>query len=303
MKKRIISMVLALLFCLGAVSTAFAMEEGDWRVVFGADLTAEERGEVLKLFGLSDAIEQDQARVLTVSISEERFYLNGKVPSDKIGQRSISSIFIRALTPGSGIKVSTHNISYCTAEMYESVLATVGITDAEIVVAAPRSVSGTAALTGIYKAYESMTGSLISDYIKQAGFEELLTTWDLAEVIGSDEATEVIIELKKILDVTQTMGDDEVKECIRTIANDNDVLLTEEQVDQILRLGRTLEGLDVEQIRQRALGLAKAVTGWQKFTGGVKRVIEDIGNFLREVATFLSNVFVDVFMPKAKPAN
>lgn len=295
MKKRILSVVLALLFALGAVSTAFAMDEGDWRVVFGADLTAEERDEVLKLFGLSSTIEQDPARVLTVTISEERFYLDGKVPSDKIGQRSISSIFIRALPEGSGVKVSTHNISYCTAEMYESILATVGITDAEIVVASPRPVSGTAALTGIYKAYESMTGSLISEYIKRAGFEEMLTTWDLAEVIGSDEATEVIIELKKILDVTQTMSDDEVKECIRTIANDNDVVLTEEQVGQILTLGRTLEGLDVEQIRQRALGLANAVSGWQKFADGVSKVFEDIGNFLVGVAEFFANIFNDVF--------
>ncbi|MBR3298239.1 MAG: DUF1002 domain-containing protein [Clostridia bacterium] len=295
MKKRILSAVLAFLFALGAVSAAFAMDEGDWRVVFGADLTAEEREEVLKLFGLSSTIEQDPARVLTVTISEERFYLDGKVPSDKIGQRSISSIFIRALPEGSGVKVSTHNISYCTAEMYESILATVGITDAEIVVASPRPVSGTAALTGIYKAYESMTGSLISEYIKRAGFEEMLTTWDIAEVIGSDEATEVIIELKKILDVTQTMSDDEVKECIRTIANDNDVVLTEEQVGQILTLGRTLEGLDVEQIRQRALGLANAVSGWQKFADGVSKVFEDIGNFLVGVAEFFANIFNDVF--------
>ena len=300
MMKRIISAVLAFLFILGAASSAFAMDEGDWRVVFGADLTEEEKAEVLKLFGLSSSIYQDANRVLSVNISEERFYLEGKVSSDKFGSRSISSIFIRALGKGSGLRVSTHNISYCTAEMYESVLATVGITDAEIIVASPRPVSGTAALTGIYKAYESMTGSLISDYIKQAGFDELLATWDLAEVIGSDEATEVIIELKKILDVTQTMSDDEVKENIRTIATDNDVVLTEEQVQQILTLGRTLEGLDVEQIRQRALSLADNVTGWQKFTNGVKQVFEDIGDFLLEVAKFLSDVFRNVFMGSAE---
>lgn len=298
--KRIISAALAFLFILGAASSAFAMDEGDWRVVFGADLTEEEREEVLKLFGLSSAIYQDPNRVLSVSISEERFYLEGRISSDKFGSRSISSIFIRALSEGSGLNVKTHNISYCTAEMYESVLATVGITDAEIIVAAPRPVSGTAALTGIYKAYESMTGNIINEYIKQAGFDELLATWDLAEVIGSDEATEVIIELKKILDVTQTMSDDEVKANIRTIANDNDVVLTEEQVQQILTLGRTLEGLDVEQIRQRALSLADNVTGWQKFADGVKQVFADIGDFLLEVAKFLSDVFRDIFVGKAE---
>lgn len=299
MKKRIISLVLAILFSMGAMSTAFAMDEGDWRVVLGADLSEEQRGEVLKVFGLNDTIFEDPARVLSVSISEEKFYLEGKVPSERIGKRSFSSIYIRALKKGSGIKVKTHNINFCTAEMYESVLATVGITDAEIIVAAPFSVSGTAALTGIYKAYESMTGSLISEYIKQAGYEELLTTWDLAEIIGSDEATEVIVELKKILDVTQTMGDEEVKECIRTIANENDIMLTEEQVQQVLRLGRTLEGLDVEQIRARALGLAKAVNAWQKFSNGVKVVLDDIGSFLLDIASFLEKAYAEVFVPKA----
>lgn len=300
MKKRILSAMLAFLFILGAASSAFAMDEGDWRIVFGADLTEAEREEVLKLFGVSNTVNSDPSRILTVSISEERFYLDGKISSDKIGSRSISSIFIRALSKGSGLRISTHNISYCTAEMYENVLSTVGITDAEIIVAAPRAVSGTAALTGVYKAYESMTGKLISDYIKQAGFDELLTTWDLAEVIGSDEATEVIVELKKILDVTQTMSDDDVKQSIRQIATENDVLLTEEQVDQILRLGRTLEGLDVEQIRQRALGLADSVTGWQRFTEGVRHVFEDIGQFLLEIASFLSEVFTNIFSGKTE---
>lgn len=294
MKKRIISMILAVIFILGAASSALAMDENDWRVVIGADLTAEERAEVFAMFGIvEDGL--DPRRVLSVTNAEERFYFEGKVPSGEIGQRSISSIYIKALPEGSGIRISTHNINYCTEDMYKSVLATVGITDAEIVVAAPRSVSGTAALTGIYKAYESLTGSLISEYAKMAGVEELLTTGELARMIGSDEATEVIVELKKILDVTQHMSDDEVKDSIRAIAKDNNVELTEEQVQQILTLARTLEGLDVEQIRQRALGLANAASGWEKFTESVRQVIGDIGQFFKDVAEFLRGVFEKFF--------
>lgn len=297
MKKRIISAILAVIMVLGvfgAASSAFAMDEGDWRVVIGADLTEEERAEVFSIFGIvEDGL--DARRVLTVTNDEEKFYFGGKLPANEIGRRAISSIFIRALPEGSGIDISTHNISYCTEDMYKSVLATVGITDAKIIVAAPRAVSGTAALTGIYKAYESLTGSIISEYAKMAGVEEMLTTGELAEMIGSDEATEVIIELKKILDVTQTMSDDEVKSSIRSIADDNDVELDETQVGQILTLARTLEGLDVEQIRQRALGLANAASGWEKFTEGVKQVIGDIGQFFKDVAEFLRGVFDKFF--------
>lgn len=88
-----------------------------------------------------------------------------------------------------------------------------------------------------------------------AGVDEFIATGQLAEMIGSDEATEVINELKKILDETQKMTDDEVKQKIREIADDNDVSLTETEISQILTLARTLEGLDVEQLRARATAL------------------------------------------------
>ena len=272
------------------------MSDGDYRVVFGADLTEAEREEVLGIFGLSGE-ELDENRVLTVTNAEERAYLNGKVPDNQIGTRSISSIYIKALPEGSGVTVSAHNINYCTADMYKSVLATVGITDAEIIVAAPRSVSGTAALTGIYKAYESLTGALISDYAKMAGVEELITTGKLAELIGSEQATEVITELKKILDITRTMSDDDVRARIAEIAEQYNVELTEEHIRQILTLVRMLEGLDVEQIRARALGLVNAATGWQKFTEGVSQVFTDIAGFFKDVANFLRGIFDGLFTP------
>ncbi|MBQ3879094.1 MAG: DUF1002 domain-containing protein [Oscillospiraceae bacterium] len=298
MFKRFIGAVLAFLFILGAASTAFAMDEGDWRIVFGADLTDEERASVYEVFGVEpEGLEE--RRILTVTNSEERFYFEGKLPDNEIGYRSISSIYIRALPAGSGLSVRTVNINYCTAEMYESVLSTVGITDAEIIVAAPRPVSGTAALTGIYKAYESLTGRLISEYAKEAGVEELLTTGELAAMLGTEEATEVIVELKKILDVTQHMSDGEVMDAIRSIAEENEIELTDEQIRQILVLLRTLEGLDVEQIRRRAFGLVEAASGWDRFTEGVRHVVVDLGEFFREVAQFLHEAFDRFFSERA----
>lgn len=195
---------------------------------------------------------------------------------------------------GSGLDIKTYNVDFCTEEMYRNVLTTVGITDAKIIVASPSVVSGTAALTGVYKAYESLTGNILSEYAKMAGVDELIATGQLAEMIGSDEATEVINELKKILDETQKMTDDEVKQKIREIADDNDVSLTETEISQILTLARTLEGLDVEQLRARAYGLADATrkaTGWKKFTEGAKQTLEDIGNFFKDVAQFLRDLF------------
>ena len=265
------------------------MKPGDWRVVMGADLTPEQRAQVYAAFGLKGEI--DASKILTVTNAEERFYFEGKLPIDKIGHRSISCIYIKALKPGKGLKVETHNINYCTPEMYVNVLTTIGITDAKIIVAAPKMVSGTAALTGIYKAYESLTGNLINEYAKWAGIDELLATEELAEMIGSEEATEIINELKLILDQTQHMDDEQVRQKIREIADEYGVELTETEVQQILILSRTLEGLDVEQIRERARGLLNAANGWQKFTDGVVNVVEKIGDFFTSVGQFFKELF------------
>ncbi len=261
--------------------------EGEARVVMGADLSEEQRAQVYTAFG----IESGSVRELTVTNAEERFYFEGKLPDEKLGHKAISCIYITALEKGKGLDIKTHNINYCTVEMYKNVLVTVGITDARIVVASPYPVSGTAALTGIYKAYEDITGKLLGDYAKLAGIEELLVTGELAELIGSDEATEIINELKKILDVTVNMSDEEVKQKIRDIADDYNVELTENQIDQLLALVRTFEGLDVEQIRQRALSLVKAASGWQKVTEAVQNTFEGIGNFFKQIGQFFRELF------------
>ena len=67
MKKRILSLVLALLFTVGifgAANSAFAMEDGDYRIVFGADLTDEQRSQVIGMFGIQGEV--DENRILTV---------------------------------------------------------------------------------------------------------------------------------------------------------------------------------------------------------------------------------------------
>ena len=47
--------------------------------------------------------------------------------------------------------------------MYENALATAGIENADIKVAGPFNISGTAALVGAIKAYENMTGEEVNE--------------------------------------------------------------------------------------------------------------------------------------------
>ncbi len=268
--------------------------EGDWRVVIGANLSDEQKAQVLAIFGVEQS-DENADKFLTVTNDEERQYFSGKLPDEQIGTRSISCIYIKGLKKGKGLDVKTHNIDYCTEDMYINVLNTIGITDAKVIVAAPIPVSGTAALTGVYKAYEDLTGKTLSAYLKNAGIEELITTGQLAEIIGSDEATAIINELKLILDETKDMTDEEVEQKIREIASEYNVSLTDNQVTQIRILSRTFEGLDVEQIRDRIMGLANATTTWGKFTQTITNTIESIGNFFKEVANFFSELFTKWF--------
>lgn len=126
-------------------------------------------------------------------------------------------------------------------------------------VTAPFDVSGTAALTGIYRAYESITGTTLSDLAKTIGAEELVLTGELAEYIGSEEATELINELKKILDQTQNMSDDDVRTEIRKIAEQYNVVISDSQVEQLLTLCRRLEKLDVNALQSKLVTLAETV--------------------------------------------
>ncbi len=146
MKKKALSLTLALVLLLALAVPAFAAEES--RVVLGADLTEEQIKTVYKLFG----VERGSVEELFVTNAEERSWLQGLVDESVIGKNAISCVYVRLLGEGSGLSVETYNISWCTAEMYKNALVTAGVTDAKIVVAAPFEVSGTAALTGVYKA-------------------------------------------------------------------------------------------------------------------------------------------------------
>lgn len=94
------------------------------RAVIGADLTEDQITAVYNAFGIrrGDAIE------LRVTNGEERQWLQGYVDESLIGTRSISCVYVELLPEGSGMDVTTSNITWCTGEMYISALATAGIT-------------------------------------------------------------------------------------------------------------------------------------------------------------------------------
>ena len=123
-------------------------------------------------------------------------------------------------------------------------------------ISAPYPVSGTAALTGIYKAYEDVTGEKLDESAKKAAANELFITGALAETIGSTDATLLVNELKGILDQTQNMTDDEVHKEIHSLAKSLGIQVTDSQIEQLVGLCRELEGLDTQQLQEHLESIA-----------------------------------------------
>ena len=290
--KRIISLLLAVIMISSLGITAFADETNQSRAVIGANLDEAQVNAVYGMLG----IKKGDVPELKVTNQEERQYLEGYVDDALIGTRSISCVYVELLPAGEGMDVRTNNITWCTPEMYISALATAGITDAKIVVASPFEASGTAALTGVYKAYEDMTGQKLDDIAKLVSTQELTITGELAAEIGSMDSTFIVNELKKMLDVTANMSDAEIREQIVYICQRYNVTLTDSQIEQLISLCRSFEKLNpdalkerVEDVQETLKKLSDAKTKVVGFVEKTKKVIISVKSFIEKISALFEN--------------
>ena len=283
--KKLISLFLSILLLLGLSVPAWA-DNMESCAVIGANLSDEQVAQVYEYFG----IKRGSVPELTVTNAEERKYLEGLVSEAVIGRNSISCVYVELLEEGSGIEVSTHNISWCTSDMYKSALETAGITDARIIVAAPFEVSGTAALTGVYKAYEHLTGSELDNEAKQASTEELTITGELSDLIGSEDAAAVISEVKDILNETGKMSDDELRAAVKQIAYDYDLVLNDSELSRIVQWCRKLEKLDIESIVEQVNQIQETVGKVSKAKDNVVSFAAKVHNFFVTLSGYVNTV-------------
>ncbi len=285
--KKIISIFLVVCLLTGMVS-AFAIDKGVTRAVIGADLTAEQKTAVYKTFG----VEAGSVPELSVTNAEERTYLNGFVESSLIGTKSISCVYIEVLGQGDGLQVQVNNISWCTKEMYVNALVTAGISDAKLIVTSPISgISGTAALTGVYKAYEDITGEKLDETAKLAGTQELVVTAELADQVGSYDAVQIVNELKQILSQTPNMTDEQIGAEIDNIAKAYGISISEGQKTQLVKLCRSLEGLSPEELKAKVEQAQDAIKKLAKASETVSNIAESVKNFFKAIGNFFSNLF------------
>jgi len=197
-----LSFLLLMTFPFGAFADVTV---GDKIVTVGQDLTTDQRTQILNGLGATSS-----TQIVTVTNQEEQQYLGNLVPKAMIGTRSISSSSITYTATGSGLNVSTNNITWVTNQMYLNALITAGVKDANIVVTAPFSVSGTAALTGIMKAYEVSSGTVIPDNVKQAANTEMVQTAKLGDHIGPNNAAKLVAKVKSMIAQNPPQNDSQI---------------------------------------------------------------------------------------------
>ncbi len=195
MKKKLISklMVGVLTFALLAGIQVFpVMADSTIVCTLGADLTAEQQTAILQYFGVYG---NPAVQIMYINNQNERDLLGSWIPLEQIGTRTISCALVKPTTSG-GIQVRTANLNYITSNMIASNLATAGITNCEVVAAAPFEVSGTGALTGILMAYEKSTSTTLDQTKSDVAVQELVTTSDLASKVGQQEAQQIVNDIK-----------------------------------------------------------------------------------------------------------
>ncbi len=282
--KKILSVLLCLVM-LSSMSLALA-DSSSSRVAIGSDLNEEQINQVYKTF----RINRGDVTELTVTNNDERAYLSKSVDASMIGTKAISCIFIEALNEGSGLNVSTSNISWCTPDTYRNALTTAGITDANVTITAPFSVSGTAALTGIYMAYESITGKKLDETAKQVGSEELAVSSELANEIGDEDTSAIVNDLKAILDQTRNMSDEELRGTIESIASDYNQNLTEEQIQKLIDLVRSLEKLDTNALMERVNSVKDALHHLSDVQNTAHNFTEKLKSFVATIVEFFQGL-------------
>lgn len=285
MFKKITSTVLVVLLLLSSLAFADQVLNDNKVVSLGQNLSDAQKKEMLSLFGADESVE-----IVEVTNKEEREYLGKYIDEKILGTRAISSAYVEKLNEGEGISVVTHNISWVTEDMYKNAIITAGIKDAKIIVASPINVSGTAALTGVIKAFEDLTGEDITEKEKEVASEEIAKTAVLGNEIGADKASELMENIKVNVVGNNIKGKRNIKKAVNAAANELGVELTDEQVNEIVALMKRISKLDLD--------LNEIKTQLKDISGKIDKIVaqnEEVKSLLGRIINYFQELFNRLF--------
>lgn len=273
-----------ILFPLKSFADALA---GDVIITLGENLTESQKEQLL-----NEMDAPENVTIVTVSNQEEHKYLNAYIPKAEIGTRAISSSKITIGESNSGLSVKTNNINWVTDDMYTNALITAGVKDADIYITAPFPVSGTAALTGIMKAYEVSAGEAIPEDVKDVANEEMVKTAKLAESVGTDKAAALIARVKNEIAKNEPKTDEDLQKIIVDAASDLGITLSDSDIQGLISLFNKMKNLDIDwnQVEKQMQNASEKISAFLKSDEG-KTFIENVKAFFKSLIEAIKSIF------------
>ena len=268
MRKWFGMLLMSMLLMAGCMQVS-AAESGV--LALGANLSDSQKAEVYAQMGIT-AEQAASYQTIYITNDMEHQYLDASLGASVVGTHSLSSVLLIPQESGAGLNVETHNINYCTISMYRNALLTAGVEDAKVIVAAPSPMSGTAALVGAVKAYETYSGTTVSDSVLETAADELVLTG-------------LIAYLKQQIAENHLDDPDKLADLVRQAAEEMGITLTDEQVSQIVDLLLKLSKLDIDpdKLAKQAKELYNKLESL-----GITVDKEKVGNF---ITNFVSSIW------------
>lgn len=274
--KKLLSIVLILSLLIAQPIQVHADESKI--LTLGANLTEEQKQLVIDYLN----VDINNVVVIEVTNDEEHALLDGIATQQQIGTITFSCCYIEPTNFG-GIHIKTVNLSWVTCEMIRNALVTSGITNCNVICMSPIEVSGTGALTGIFKAYENISDVEITEENKELASEELITTCTIAGTIGQEEASTLMSELKEEIITNEIKSSEKIEETVKNYLDNHSIELTEEDFWKLIELLTKLseKEYDIEEIKQAYADIKQTASEIKEATEKTVGFFEGIWNWLK----------------------
>ncbi|RLJ86461.1 DUF1002 domain-containing protein [Planococcus citreus] len=291
MKKTMTLAALALAFVLafaGAASANVGINEkfGLPIVVYGGDLSADEKAQVAESLDVAGEAEveeievtgQDLVKYITDGDARARMYSSAKITRTDEGE----GLVIEIATPD--------NITQVTTEMYANAMLTAGIENATVEVAAPKAVTGHSALVGIYKAYE-VNGEQLDPERTDVANDELSVATELSEGgVDQEKVSELLTEIKKQIAEQNPATREDVEQIVEEQLSRLQIELSPEDRQLLVDLMDRIRQLDIdfskwstelEDLSKTIEDKIGTIVNDEGFWESIKQFFRDLANTVR----------------------
>lgn len=254
-------------------------------VTIGADLSEEQKDIIFSFFD----VDKESVQVIEVSNDQEHEYLDDIASNDIIGTHTYSCAYIKPTDSG-GIQVKTTNLTWVTDNMIKSTLLTAGVSNCEVMAAAPFEVSGTGALTGAIIAYQKATNEELDRDKVDLANEELFITGEISEDNDSDDVVNYIAEAKEKVLESDVKSKEDIEKILDDINETYNLDITKENYDKLRDILYSIskEDYDVESVKESLGSIYNSVV--EKINDPETK--ENANSFLGKMKEFIVN-FID----------